>query len=609
MANIYMHSSSSAYSILEQARSDFWNSNAHLTEEQRLEAWSHASAASTFPNNAFSNPAEPSMAHQIPRTMPIGVLNLTQLPMDRTQSAPASRPRSTTSPESINLQRSASDFTIWSATSNEPTNDYALYSEQSMRNQASLQAIPETAVEYTPRDYINTCIEQASSPSAPFQNMHVQLTPQWCPSSDCSTSPSTPQTALMTPVTQSSNSMSRQSSLNTSFLDETSLRVQSDLSFMPILPEDSALSFPCYESKFDSNFLAFTGPTASETVVFPAFSVPTSIASVNTLASSGQHQTRSYLAEDMRRSASHSSESDASDASAPNSTCSRQSRREREINATAASRPLAPKASEHDAATLSAPSNAQMARIRSEDGSSKTVGIISKTPYVRPQHPKIMCQYCEGRPNGFRGTHELDRHIARAHAVVRKGYICVAPSFQKNFLDSCKHCRNNKVYGAYYNAAAHLRRAHFHPRKRGRKGKNDEKRGGIGGGDHPAMDWLKQHWIQEMEVPNNPLPASPDSASDSAPEPELATRHGYETSVGGGGGGGYETSSLPAAEPEYMVVEKSYPAGQQQLPQIPLDYGLSASIHPVDPILYDDSAYMPYTEVSNFEFDAYAMNP
>ena len=456
-----------------------------------------------------------------------------------------------------------------------------------MRNQASLQVIPEAAVEYTPRDYINTCIEQASSPSIPVHNMHVQLTPQWCQSSDCSTSPSTPQTALLTPVTQSSNAMSRQSSLNTHFLDNTSMRVQSDLSFMSILPEDSALSFSsCNESKFDSNFLTFTGP-ASETVVFPAFSVSASIASACALASSGQHQTQSYLAEDMRRSTSHSSESNASEASASNSTCSRQSRREREINVAAASRPLAPKAIESEAEALFAPSNAQMARIRSEDGSSKTVGVISKTPYVRPQHPKIMCQHCNERPDGFRGTHELDRHIARAHAVVRKGYICVAPSFQKDFLDNCKHCRNKKVYGAYYNAAAHLRRAHFHPRKRGRKGKNDEKRGGIGGGDHPAMDWLKQYWIQETEVSNNPAPASPESASDSAPETEAVASAGYEAFD--------------------MTIEKPYPVGQQQLPQIPLDYGLSASIHPVDPVMYDENSFV-YPD-NGFQFDAYSMNP
>ena len=56
------------------------------------------------------------------------------------------------------------------------------------------------------------------------------------------------------------------------------------------------------------------------------------------------------------------------------------------------------------------------------------------------------------------------------------------------------------MYGAYYNAAAHLRRAHFHPRKRGRKGKHDEKRGGKGGGDDPPMDILKQKWMKEVEI-------------------------------------------------------------------------------------------------------------
>jgi hypothetical protein len=148
----------------------------------------------------------------------------------------------------------------------------------------------------------------------------------------------------------------------------------------------------------------------------------------------------------------------------------------------------------------SAPSILQIAKIRSEDGSSKTVGVISKTPYVRPQHPKIVCHLCQQRPEGFRGTHELDHHMARAHPQSRKGYICVDYSHDQKFLASCKHCRNEKVYGAYYNAAAHLRRAHFHPRKRGRKGKIDEKCGGIGGGDDPPMDYLKTYWIKEVVV-------------------------------------------------------------------------------------------------------------
>jgi hypothetical protein len=535
--------------------------------------------------------------------------------MDRTRSAPASQPRTTTLPDAIDLQRSASDFGIWPATlAHESTgSDYALYSEHSLRvQQAHLQAIPETTVEYTPGDYVNTCIE-ASSPSVPFQNMRVQLTPQWCQSSDCSsTSPSTPQTALMTPVTQSSNAMSRQGSLNPSLLsDDSSLRVHqsSDLfSTMPILPEDSQLSFPssCFEhgSKFDPNFLSFIGPVASETVVFPAFSTSPPISSstsplavsnasvLNALACSPQQQPQnaSYLAEDMRRSTSSSSLSDSSQ----HSTFSRQSRREREINAAAAaSRPLAPKHTLSPTNTTnneqSTPSTAQLAQIQTPDGLSKTVGLLSKTPYVRPSHPKIMCAHCSERPDGFRGTHELDRHIARAHAAVRKGFICVAPSFDAKFLDNCKHCRNKKVYGAYYNAAAHLRRAHFHPRKRGRKGKNDEKRGGIGGGDHPAMDWLKMHWIRELEVPNaKKAVGSPESADESAEDAEM----GCDAVSAEGTFDGFGMQGI----------DKPYPAGQQHLPPaMPLDYGLGASI-----VSGDAFAYPPVTD---FSFDAYGMGP
>ncbi|KAH7089858.1 hypothetical protein FB567DRAFT_547409 [Paraphoma chrysanthemicola] len=137
-----------------------------------------------------------------------------------------------------------------------------------------------------------------------------------------------------------------------------------------------------------------------------------------------------------------------------------------------------------------------------EQNSSNLIETIPKTPHVRPQVPRIRCPHCDERPEGFRGTHELDRHIARAHAPKRKGYICVDASEGKDFLANCKHCRNKKVYGAYYNAAAHLRRAHFHPRQRGRKNKNEEKRGGVGGGDDPPMDYLKMHWIAEIEVEN-----------------------------------------------------------------------------------------------------------
>jgi hypothetical protein len=159
----------------------------------------------------------------------------------------------------------------------------------------------------------------------------------------------------------------------------------------------------------------------------------------------------------------------------------------------------------------------QGADLQSHDDCITSLGVITKTPYVRPPHPKLKCQFCEERPEGFRGTAELDRHVARAHASFRKGYICIDNSPAKDFLADCKHCLGKKVYGAYYNAAAHLRRAHFHPRKRGRKGKDDHKRGGIGGGDHPPMDVLKEHWIKEIEIPNV-APTVPPISSDSEAE-------------------------------------------------------------------------------------------
>ncbi|KAH8732968.1 hypothetical protein GQ44DRAFT_13549 [Phaeosphaeriaceae sp. PMI808] len=526
--------------------------------------------------------------------------SMTQLPtmdygsMDRTLSAPSmARSTSTAAQYTDAMQRSTSSIPTWTSVSQEPASDYALYSNTPMRRQQALPSITEGATyctdgmtEWNVNDYLDTLVE--SSPASltpslaiPPQQLHVQLTPnlQWNPSSDGSTSPSTPSTALMTPVTQSSNAMSRQSSYNSHFLEVSPMfRVHSDSSCMSILPEDGDISFPlCVDSKAISNcvdsslFSTFTA-SVSENFFSPTQSISTS---AQTLVYSDNDMP--YLAEDMQRSASTtSSESNASDASAPYSICSRQSRRDREINAQAAARKIAPKAVENNDETESAPSNAQMAEITSEDGSSKTVGVISKTPYVRPKHAKIMCNQCNERAEGFRGTHELDRHVARAHAPKRKGFICVDFSNDKKFLANCKHCRNKKVYGAYYNAAAHLRRAHFHPRKRGRKGKNDEKRGGIGGGDHPPMDLLKTHWIKEVEVDNNP--SSPYSVSDDAAE---AADNSYDA-------------------PFDMDVSASYPSQQ------PMHSSTSNHVH------IDQGQYMDYglnmsasEPIISFQFDAY----
>jgi hypothetical protein len=509
--------------------------------------------------------------------------------------------------------------------------DYTLYSDTSMH------PLPGTGcsaiAEYSVDDYVSACIQPDGSSTLPFplsQQLQLTPTPQWSSSSDVS-SPATPSTALMTPVTQSSN-MSRQASSNPQFFDQVSmLRVQSDSSCtMPILSEDGTFPYsfqvdskPISESAGVSPFLTFTG-SSSEAFLSSSSASPSSslLASVPALASSDitlNNNDQSCLAEDMRRSTSAaSSVGNSSEISASSSTHSRQSQREREIIAQAASRKIAPKAIDNHDETESASSNAQMTRIRSEDGSSKTVGVLAKTPYVRPQHPKIKCNFCNERPDGFRGTHELDRHIARAHASRRKGYICVDSSPDQKFLANCKHCRNKKVYGAYYNAAAHLRRAHFHPRKRGRKGRSDEKRGGIGGGDHPPMEYLKQNWIKEVEVENKPAPQSPDSNSDNdAPEPTDNKTSSDLTNTA-------ITAAAPVTTASYnldptIAVAAQYPVSQQPLPmplinQVPvdpnqyMDYGMS--MHASDAMVFDNTAFFDPnlaapTDMSNFQFDAY----
>jgi hypothetical protein len=528
--------------------------------------------------------------------------------MDRTYSAPAmGRSTLMTGSDTNDLQRSSSAMSAWHSMSQEPANDYTFYSDASMQKQQALQPIAEDSytshcmVEWNPDDYVSNCIEPSNpsslSSSLPLhsQQLHVQLTPnmQWSPSSDGSTAPSTPSTTLMTPLTHSSNPMSRQSSYNPHFLEDTSmLRIQSDSSCMlPILSEDGVISFDSYSvvsktiddcvdtSSFPSSF---TGP-ASE-----AFLSPTQSAFTSAQALAPFDNDTSYLAEDMRRSTStSSSEGNLSDASA-RSAKSRQMRREREVNAQAAARKIAPKAIECSDETESSPSNAQMAEIRSQDGTSKTVGILTKTPYVRPQHPKILCVKCNERPEGFRGTHELERHMARAHAPSRKGYICVDYSSDKKFLASCKHCRNKKVYGAYYNAAAHLRRAHFYPRKRGRKGKNDEKRGGIGGGDQPPMDYLKMHWIKEVEV-DNKTPSSPGSASDDAADTS------YEST--------YDVDAQYTAQQPMPTTDTSQY----------VDYGMSMSacepmMYDANTFTYDNNDIASANDMSSFQFDAYMGN-
>lgn len=130
--------------------------------------------------------------------------------------------------------------------------------------------------------------------------------------------------------------------------------------------------------------------------------------------------------------------------------------------------------------------------------------------YQRPPLRRVYCAKCTEYPEGFRGEHELRRHNDAKHAALVKRWVCSQP---QNYgpgspepivpLSKCKACVTQKRYGAYYNAAAHLRRAHFNPH-----------RGGKASGDWPPMTILKD-WMREVR---QPIQDANDQDSDSAEE-------------------------------------------------------------------------------------------
>ncbi|CAM1507302.1 Fc.00g069430.m01.CDS01 [Cosmosporella sp. VM-42] len=118
----------------------------------------------------------------------------------------------------------------------------------------------------------------------------------------------------------------------------------------------------------------------------------------------------------------------------------------------------------------------------------------SRTLYPRASMRRVYCKNCNEHPEGFRGEHELRRHTDAKHSAMVKRWICKEPkglmtgsSVQPLIpLSRCKACLANKRYGAYYNAAAHLRRAHFRPHRAGKAS-----------GDWPSMHVLKD-WMREV---------------------------------------------------------------------------------------------------------------
>lgn len=111
----------------------------------------------------------------------------------------------------------------------------------------------------------------------------------------------------------------------------------------------------------------------------------------------------------------------------------------------------------------------------------------------------------------------------RAHRSTRKVWICVDGSPEKTMLANCKACQGKKKYGAYYNAAAHLRRVHFNPKEKSRERGDRVHRRQRGGGDWPPMEELKKHWMDEIEEATHKigLPDFEDNEIETLTTPQM----------------------------------------------------------------------------------------
>ena len=73
---------------------------------------------------------------------------------------------------------------------------------------------------------------------------------------------------------------------------------------------------------------------------------------------------------------------------------------------------------------------------------------IAKLEKVQEQVVRPRCQLCKKQPQGFRGPHELQRHMDRDHSSTKTMWVCVDNSSDKRMLANCKHCKADKQYGA-----------------------------------------------------------------------------------------------------------------------------------------------------------------
>lgn len=155
----------------------------------------------------------------------------------------------------------------------------------------------------------------------------------------------------------------------------------------------------------------------------------------------------------------------------------------------------------------------------------KQIGMTAETPGSNTTKLPLAPQSSKSRPREnsrslcdicletFSMPADRERHMRNSHPEIfgqSTKWICVNklgiippgetwPLFIP--LDQCKRCSVNFRYNASHNAEEHLRRKHFHPRQPGSRPRTEsEKRGGKGGGRDPDVHYLKEYWLQRLDI-------------------------------------------------------------------------------------------------------------
>ena len=368
---------------------------------------------------------------------------------------------------------------------------------------------PIVVTSYDPDDYCKRASTQtlpnfAGGIHAPSTINNLPLSPNRYAGTKCSSSPISDifTSPIDTQTNPTSVEMSRQTSfagssfcnglqklgLSSSMSRSASSISQHNSSFSKGMTSAMAREPSTLSTSFDSRqVLSYTGGAADDKKLADAFSrQPPSLAGIDGIDVSTQRPPSTDLG---------------------GSATSRLTRKNRE-QGTSSIRTLAPKGGSSSSPSVpisiqtSGPVSQSMSPAHSSENQNDPIA-IPRLPFTRHVPSKVKCEECSEHADGFKGEHELKRHILRAHRPTRKVYVCIDPTPGRKFLSECEHCNDFKRYNAYYNAGAHLRRKHFNKRPQGerRKGKltKEEKRGGKGGGTEPKMDVLKLY-MREFDI-------------------------------------------------------------------------------------------------------------